>query len=325
MKNTLIFILVIISNIAFAQIISRDSVGTGATAVLGGTELDPTVLSSVKDGVDYSEVTNTPNTITNTQSNAITTNSNHAIRTDNPHSVTAAQVGLGNVDNTSDVNKPISTATQTALDSKQNTLTFDSAPTNSSTNPVTSGGVFTAINNITPTTVENVLTSTSTTNALSAAQGKALKDALDAEISSTNSEQAAQDAAIALNNAKVSADGSVTSHSDVTNAGSGQIITTAERTILGEAVQTLTWNDAPNQLIISDGNAVILSGFANATHTHDIGDITGVTTEFIMAGTFNPATAGTNAAIPNKRLFWGTDGALYSKGGAGTITQIGAN
>ena len=33
-----------------------------------------------------------------------------------------ASVGLGNVDNTSDVNKPISTATQTALDSKQGTL-----------------------------------------------------------------------------------------------------------------------------------------------------------------------------------------------------------
>lgn len=33
----------------------------------------------------------------------------------NPHQVTKAQVGLGNVDNTSDLNKPISTATQTAL------------------------------------------------------------------------------------------------------------------------------------------------------------------------------------------------------------------
>ena len=37
---------------------------------------------------------------------------------ENPHEVTKAQVGLGNVDNTSDVNKPISTATQTALNGK---------------------------------------------------------------------------------------------------------------------------------------------------------------------------------------------------------------
>lgn len=38
----------------------------------------------------------------------------------NPHSVTKEQVGLSNVDNTSDINKPISTATQNALDLKQN-------------------------------------------------------------------------------------------------------------------------------------------------------------------------------------------------------------
>ena len=35
-----------------------------------------------------------------------------------------SDVGLGNVDNTSDANKPISTATQTALNAKQNTLTL---------------------------------------------------------------------------------------------------------------------------------------------------------------------------------------------------------
>lgn len=36
--------------------------------------------------------------------------------------ITKANVGLGNVDNTSDLNKPISTATQTALNGKQNTI-----------------------------------------------------------------------------------------------------------------------------------------------------------------------------------------------------------
>lgn len=42
----------------------------------------------------------------------------HIANKSNPHSVTQAQVGLGNVDNTSDVNKPISSATQTALNGK---------------------------------------------------------------------------------------------------------------------------------------------------------------------------------------------------------------
>ena len=37
--------------------------------------------------------------------------------------LTKADVGLGNVDNTSDANKPISTATQTALNGKQATIT----------------------------------------------------------------------------------------------------------------------------------------------------------------------------------------------------------
>lgn len=43
----------------------------------------------------------------------------HTFLTNNPHSVTKAQVGLGNVDNTSDADKPVSTAQQTALNAKQ--------------------------------------------------------------------------------------------------------------------------------------------------------------------------------------------------------------
>lgn len=42
----------------------------------------------------------------------------HIANKSNPHSVTKAQVGLGNADNTSDMNKPISSATQAALNGK---------------------------------------------------------------------------------------------------------------------------------------------------------------------------------------------------------------
>lgn len=42
----------------------------------------------------------------------------HINNKSNPHEVTKDQVGLGNVDNTSDANKPISTATQNALNGK---------------------------------------------------------------------------------------------------------------------------------------------------------------------------------------------------------------
>ena len=44
----------------------------------------------------------------------------HKASTENPHGVTKTQVGLGSVDNTSDANKPVSTATQTALNLKAN-------------------------------------------------------------------------------------------------------------------------------------------------------------------------------------------------------------
>ena len=37
--------------------------------------------------------------------------------------ITKTDIGLANVDNTSDANKPISTATQAALNAKQNTIT----------------------------------------------------------------------------------------------------------------------------------------------------------------------------------------------------------
>lgn len=54
----------------------------------------------------------------------------HVAKQDNPHNVTAAQVGLGNVNNTADADKPVSTAQQAALNLKQdktdNTLTTNS-------------------------------------------------------------------------------------------------------------------------------------------------------------------------------------------------------
>ena len=45
-----------------------------------------------------------------------------------PHTHLKSEVGLDNVDNTSDLNKPISTAVQTALNAKQNSLGFTAVP-----------------------------------------------------------------------------------------------------------------------------------------------------------------------------------------------------
>ncbi len=48
----------------------------------------------------------------------LTESTHDSLPADNPHSVTKGQIGLGSVDNTSDADKQISTATQTALDLK---------------------------------------------------------------------------------------------------------------------------------------------------------------------------------------------------------------
>lgn len=66
-----------------------------------------------KPVIDYNDLDNKPNLVTAHSELTLDDGTN-------PHGTTASDVGLGNVDNTSDVNKPISTATQTALNGKQN-------------------------------------------------------------------------------------------------------------------------------------------------------------------------------------------------------------
>lgn len=64
-------------------------------------------------------------------SDNLATLTGHTGSTSNPHSVTKGQVGLGNVDNTSDANKPISNTTQTALNGKvDNSRVLTDVPAN---------------------------------------------------------------------------------------------------------------------------------------------------------------------------------------------------
>jgi hypothetical protein len=63
-------------------------------------------------------------------------------------------VGLSNVDNTSDLDKPVSTAVQTALNGKQNNLTIDATLSETSTNAVQNGVVTKAIKKAQGTTIK---------------------------------------------------------------------------------------------------------------------------------------------------------------------------
>jgi len=102
--------------------------GQGAQGIAGqGVPMGGTagqVLTKI-DGVDYNTQWETPDTVitdhtllSNIGTNTHAQIDSHIASTSNPHPVTKSQVGLGNVDNTSDLNKPISTATQTALNNK---------------------------------------------------------------------------------------------------------------------------------------------------------------------------------------------------------------
>lgn len=94
-----------------AQQIGRNTLTiTSATTSQAGlmSSSDKTKLDGLKDQAGITS-----------DINAVQTNlETHINNKSNPHEVTKDQVGLGNVDNTSDANKPISNATQTALNDK---------------------------------------------------------------------------------------------------------------------------------------------------------------------------------------------------------------
>lgn len=94
-----------------AQLIGRNTITfTSATTSQAGlmSSSDKTKLDGLKDQAGITS-----------DINAVQTNlETHINNKSNPHEVTKDQVGLGNVDNTSDANKPISNATQTALNGK---------------------------------------------------------------------------------------------------------------------------------------------------------------------------------------------------------------
>lgn len=87
-----------------------------------GSPYDNTNLSNALNGLQGQITTNKD------------TMDSHIGNTSNPHNVTKAQVGLGNVDNTSDLAKPISTATQTALNAKANIADLATVATSGSYN-----------------------------------------------------------------------------------------------------------------------------------------------------------------------------------------------
>lgn len=127
--------------------------------------------------------------------------------------------------------------------------------------------------------------------------------------------EVANNTAVVANTAKISADGSVTTHNDVTNAGSGAIITAAERTKLSGIAAGATANSTDATLLnrsnhtgdqlassISDFDTAVAANstvsantakISNATHT---GDVTG-STVLTLANTSVAAGSYTNTNL----------------------------
>ena len=85
-----------------------------------------------------------------------------------------AAVGLGNVDNTSDANKPISTATQTALNAKQDSLGFtpENVANKSTTTTLGTSDTLYPTQNAVKTYVDNAVTGGATPDATTLIKGK---------------------------------------------------------------------------------------------------------------------------------------------------------
>lgn len=102
--------------------------------------------------------------------------SGHISDTNNPHNVTKEQLDLENVDNTSDIDKPISTAIQEALN--------DKAPTNHASSATTYG--MGNASNYGHLKLSDSTTSTSSTSSGIAATPKAVKMSYDKAVSAYN-------------------------------------------------------------------------------------------------------------------------------------------
>ena len=103
--------------VSTAQQAALDLKATVAALDTEKGRVDAILLASDADKDSFAEIVTLINSVDTTNDTAF---ASHATNTSNPHSVTKAQVGLGDVDNTTDLAKPISTAQQTALDAKLN-------------------------------------------------------------------------------------------------------------------------------------------------------------------------------------------------------------
>lgn len=129
-----------------SQLINDSGFGQGNGGGTGGQKIeDIRVNGELVPIINKEAIMNVPTKTSNliNDSNFVTKPyvDTHIVNKANPHNVTKEQIGLGNVDNTSDLSKPISTATQTELNKKISTTDIKSEVIYEDLKPVNSKAV----------------------------------------------------------------------------------------------------------------------------------------------------------------------------------------
>lgn len=234
-----------------------------------------------------------------------------------PAGLTKAAVGLGNVDNTSDVNKPVSSATQTALNLKVNISSLHPVATSGSYNDLTAKPTIPStkadigLGNVDNTSDLNKPISTLTQTALN---GKANTSHTHSQyIQSVNGTTPDGTGAVEIE--------FTTDWSDITN-----IPTTFTPSAHTHAYSTLTGipsTFAPSAHTHVAADVTDLSGLldakANTAHTHLWADITDKPTTFAPSAHTHTATQISDSTTTGRSLLTATDAAAARATiGAGT-------
>jgi len=155
-------------------------------------------------------------------------------------------VGLGNVDNTSDANKPVSTATQTALNAKQNTLVSGTNIKTINTQNILGSGDITIGGSATWGSITGTLsTQTDLQTALNAKQNTITTGTISQYFRGDLSLATLDKTAVGLSNV-VNAD--TTTTANITDSSNKRFITDVQQTVLGNTSGTNTGDNAVNSL-----------------------------------------------------------------------------
>lgn len=214
--------------------------------------------------------------------------------------LTKASVGLENVDNTSDANKPISTATQEALDLKQDKLTAGNGISiENNVISATGSGTVKSVNNVGPDGNGNVFITTANIPNLGISE-----DGTTITIGDKTIVPLTADSSIAANKVV----GAVAEAVKATQDGNGDVISTtyAKATELADKQDKLT---AGTNITISETNEISVTGLTKASvgldkvdNTSDVDKPISKATQTALDAKQDTLTAGNNISITDNKI-----------------------